>query len=814
MPALALALLLLTPTAPAPPDGAPRWTVLTPETATSEGGATFETLPDRSIFVSGPKPAEDAYELELFTDLSGITALRLEALTDERLPRKGAGRAHNGNFVVSVLTLEARSKFAKRWVPVPLENATASFSQSGRDVATMLDGNTGSGWSVHPEMATPQTAVCETSRDLSYDTGTWLRVRMEFRFGSAHALGRFRLAVTDAARPVRAEGSADARAWHEVQSRIPIAQAKGIDWLLDHQELDGSWAFKQEEHRTGMTGLAVYALLKAGLPNDHPSVRRGAEFLRSHDSVKTYSMACHIMALVTLGAEVDREKVQLLCDELVSWQDKGGYAYPTGSLDLSNTQYAALALRTAAKAGHKVPRPVWNRFADYALKLKEEHRNPYAACGFGYHGPDAPSGSMTAAGVGILAIVDEQMRRKRGDVKTGIQQGLQWLADHWDVRRNVKPSAEEGEQHRYLGYYLYGLERVGGLLGVGRIGEHDWYREGASFLTESQKKEGSWAAPRWGEEQPNTCFALLFLSRATGATTGVSGDARSRSYGADDPDAPFSILASGDSPLAMWVTSYGAETRSTLVHEGEESPRVAKVVWAYAGDRTRDEPIRFATVEGDPGRPAGPARFAARHLFPRTGVFEVWAEAHVAGPGADAGDPATWTVLESKAIEVRITDAPDPMLVRYAGDARRNVLTRTRVLARASSRLGDGNAESLVHDDLQSRGWVSADDDPLPSIVLDLERQVRADRVLLSHARTTDANRSARARRVKVEINRRETFEVEMDPDDRRKTVIALPKPLTVRRLVVQVLEATPSASDKRGIGFAEIELQLDTKGN
>jgi len=790
----------------------PTWKVLTPEVMTSEGGATLSTVKDGSILVTGESPAKDVYELELFTDLRSLTALRLEALPDDSLKGKGPGRSSTGNFVLSILTLDAKSKFGKKWFPVKLKSPTASFSQTSWNVNGIADGKPKSGWAIKPEFGQRHVAVVETGRDIDHKTGTWLRVRMEFQYGNLHTLGRFRISTTDAKRPVRAAGSAQAQAWHEIQNKIGVAQSKGLDWMLEHQELDGSWAFDQGKYRTGMTGLAVYALLKSGIPKTHPSIKRGIAFLRSHDSHHTYSMSTHIIALVTFGDDADRERLKMMIEQLMSWQNKGGYAYPGGALDLSNTQYAALALRTAANAGFKVPQEIWNRLADYALLCKEEHRNPYAACGFSYHGKSGPSSSMTCAGIGVLAIVAEQMRRSRGDVKTGIQQGLQWLSDHWDVSRNVKPGSAEGEQHRYLGYFLYGLERVGGLLNISEIGDHDWYRDGAAFLTESQKEDGSWTAPRWDEKKPNTCYALLFLSRATGATTGVSTTALSKSYGADDPDAEFSVLASGDSPLAMWVTSYGTSTKESLVHEGEETPRVAKVDWLMAGDRDKDEPIRFASVPGDPGQSAGPKRFAAQHVFPRSGVFQLWAEMHVVASSSDPNDSATWVVLESKTLEVRINAAPDPMLVRYAGDASRNVLTKTRVLARASSVINDSWAASLAHDNLQSRGWLSKDDDATPSIVFDMERQVRADRILLTHAKTSDKARTGRAKRVKVEINRKHEYEFDMEPDDGRKTVCIFPKAVQVRRVMVQVLESTGATSDKRGVGFAEIELQLERK--
>ena len=42
------------------------------------------------------------------TDLTDITGIRLEVLTDDKLPNKGPGRASDGNFVLTELEVVAR----------------------------------------------------------------------------------------------------------------------------------------------------------------------------------------------------------------------------------------------------------------------------------------------------------------------------------------------------------------------------------------------------------------------------------------------------------------------------------------------------------------------------------------------------------------------------------------------------------------------------------------------------------------------------------------------------------------------------------
>jgi hypothetical protein len=59
-------------------------------------------------------------------------------------------------------------------------------------------------------------------------------------------------------------------------------------------------------------------------------------------------------------------------------------------------------------------------------------------------------------------------------------------------------------------YFLYGVERAGMLYDTKLIGSHDWYTEGALWLLEAQGAEGS-----WDDSLFDTCFAILFLKRAT-----------------------------------------------------------------------------------------------------------------------------------------------------------------------------------------------------------------------------------------------------------------------------------------------------------
>jgi hypothetical protein len=171
---------------------------------TSQAGATLKKLDDLSLLASGTN-GKDTYTLQLPTQLSGITAIRVEALLDESLPAKGPGRAKNGNFVVS----ELRATIAPQQDPakvssVTFRNALADFSQDGYGVSGAIDGNDATGWAIMPAVGKAHEAVFETAEDLGSEGGSILTLALVQQYQDGmHTLGRFRVSATTSPRPVR-----------------------------------------------------------------------------------------------------------------------------------------------------------------------------------------------------------------------------------------------------------------------------------------------------------------------------------------------------------------------------------------------------------------------------------------------------------------------------------------------------------------------------------------------------------------------------------------------------------------------------------
>ena len=84
----------------------PRWTMLKPDSLYSKGGATLEVLEDNSILASGTNPEQETYEVIVeLPPGNQWSAVRLEGITHESLPKGGIGRSDNGNVVLTDFAL-------------------------------------------------------------------------------------------------------------------------------------------------------------------------------------------------------------------------------------------------------------------------------------------------------------------------------------------------------------------------------------------------------------------------------------------------------------------------------------------------------------------------------------------------------------------------------------------------------------------------------------------------------------------------------------------------------------------------------------
>lgn len=184
-----------------------KWTIVKASNATSKAGATpatadkaskIEIRDDGSLFVTGAIEKVDNYTVQAeLKEPEPITAIRLEALTDSKLPKGGPGRAVNGNFVLHEFKVNSKPAGKKdaKGKAVKLERPSATIEQDGFAVAGAIDNNPATGWAIANGVGANQAALFHTS-GFKADSGVVLTFVFDQRYGKGHTLGRFRLSYT------------------------------------------------------------------------------------------------------------------------------------------------------------------------------------------------------------------------------------------------------------------------------------------------------------------------------------------------------------------------------------------------------------------------------------------------------------------------------------------------------------------------------------------------------------------------------------------------------------------------------------------
>ncbi len=341
------------------------------------------------------------------------------------------------------------------------------------------------------------------------------------------------------------------------QRKINDAIVKGVWFLRDHQQGNGSW---NNDLPVGYAALGGLTLLECDVPADDPAVQKAAAFVREQSAklartYDNYQRSLSILFLDRLGDAKDQPLIQSLALCLIAGQHPtdGGWTYSSPALDRarvpqllarladksqslgswrktalngqtfeingwdnSNTQFAILALWAARHHGVRI---------DPSIALVEKHFRTTQLPS----GPD-PKGnnlnldgswlyntvenssawpSMTAAGLLGLAMAhgaDLNTQQKPLD-DPAIKRGLAMLAR--EIDRTGDPRGPDY-------YFLWSLERVGVLYNLKKIDGKDWYAWGCKVLLPRQQADGSWKDGGYYGNTPvlDTCFVLLFLKQA------------------------------------------------------------------------------------------------------------------------------------------------------------------------------------------------------------------------------------------------------------------------------------------------------------
>lgn len=603
-----------------------------------------------------------------------------------------------------------------------------------------------------------------------------------------------------------------------LQPAINASIDRGVAWLLKQQHRDGSFATHQAPYRNGGTALALYTLLKQGVPATHPGIQNGLLFLRREPPKKVYSVGCELLMLGALKDHLDEKELKAwatqLVDLIVDWENggqPGGYGYPGGHVDLSNTQYAALGLWAADTIGIRTPKDLWQRMVlntcqryQHAI-VEAEWQGEDAGrtgmrkmAGFSYRpGPNTPyTGSMTAAGLCVIGTAWQALgeglgRKVSRPARESERMALEWLAENWSVDRSPG-----GGQHLY---YLYGVERVGALYDLEFIGKHDWYRDGAEKLIQMQKGEGHW------DNEPNTCFALLFLSRATAASATGPGMGASKPKGFEAMGGPVKFRGTGDETVAMWVTGFDQAILDKRQGQAADRAglRVVRVEYLVDGKV-------IATVKGDPTRPWDGERYPARHTFKTLGKKAVRCRVHAVPFGDPVENHGTPEVLESSRADVEILLSPETFQRAHLPleDKGMQLLSLDVSVVSASTEENEQNhSAKAAMDGKQATRWLAKKADAFPYLRIELREPVRANALRLSPATSalTLVDQYESLQQVEVILNGEDTFTLGMPVDGVTWGILTFERTQRVRSLELRLRDRT--AVGAKAIGLAEVEL-------
>jgi len=173
------------------------WRRLDPVRFGTRGKAQIKKLEDRSLLVGPKHPEHDVYTISYPPLDKAITAIRLDVLPDDRLPKKGPGLAGNGNFVMTGFEVEVAGRKVK------FHKAVADHAQPGFPVENLIDGKKTTGWAINvgrgtkKKMNVQHWAIFHPEQPIDASKGSIVvRLRHESARNRKYMVGRFAISAT------------------------------------------------------------------------------------------------------------------------------------------------------------------------------------------------------------------------------------------------------------------------------------------------------------------------------------------------------------------------------------------------------------------------------------------------------------------------------------------------------------------------------------------------------------------------------------------------------------------------------------------
>jgi WD40 repeat protein len=287
------------------------WIPLNVTVGKFNGVEKLEKQADGSILAtaySDGRATPGNYAVSAKTPVAGITAIKLEMLTDERLPNNGPGLAPDGNFVLSEFKVQVTAQGGKRAdrrdPGVQLVNPIADFEQANFLVTEALKGgNRDRGWAVSPDAGYRHQAIFPL-KDAIADAGSLLSINMLQQFQNGkYNIGKFRLWVTSST--LHRFGTST-----QVAAAIKTPAAK-----RDKAQLEALKTAFLEQYRDLATQRRVLASAQKPLPVDPTLVQKQQALAAAEKPIQIDPK------LVQLRRDVELSKGQLTNKRLTAAQD-------------------------------------------------------------------------------------------------------------------------------------------------------------------------------------------------------------------------------------------------------------------------------------------------------------------------------------------------------------------------------------------------------------------------------------------------------------------------------------------------------------
>ena len=233
----------------APTSNEAPWIALVASSLRSEGSTSFAAQSDGSYLATGNNADFDVYTFETETSLQNVAALRLEALADDSMTKRGPGRAANGNIGLSRITMTVQPlDGTKEPIDVKLVEPQVTFQQneSNLSIAGSLDDDPKTGWAVDPRFGKDHAASFGLEKPIGFPEGTRLAIRLEFNVNNEHNIGRLRLAIGSAPERPALDAKAIAQPDAELQllelpTGVELTEVRRNALMAVYKKTDEAW---------------------------------------------------------------------------------------------------------------------------------------------------------------------------------------------------------------------------------------------------------------------------------------------------------------------------------------------------------------------------------------------------------------------------------------------------------------------------------------------------------------------------------------------------------------------------------------------